>query len=145
MGDTYNFFFGEEHRHRLQPKHFGLSLQAIVNNQKYTLMAIEFDLNQFFDGTIVVINKATGAPIEPQPPLSNVSVSSTDTSVATVTFDPNTPTKVRIDGVKDGSASINISAVADFGNKGTKTFSGAVSVTVNAELDITITGTAVNK
>lgn len=147
MGDIiYNYYFGEkEHRHKLKVHHFELALQSIVNNQKYTVMAIEFDLSQFFDGSIVVVNKATGAPVDPQPSLSNVSVASTDTNVATVIFDPTVPNKVRIDGVSNGSAQINLSAVADFGGGKTRTFSGAVSVTVDAELAITITGTATTK
>lgn len=141
MGDIYNYYFVKKYRHRrFNPKKHYLALQVEFNNIKFIIMSIQFQDNQHFDGTLVVVKKKTGQPLDPQPTLSNISINDANPELFTITQDPSNPIKVRFDAVADGLGSATFSATVGDINFNTP----VIPVNVTPELALDVVGQAVD-
>lgn len=139
MGDTYNFFFGGHERHRLHPAQYSLALEVELNNIKVIIMSLTIlDTSSPVNANIVVVKKKTGVKIDPQPALSNVSITDNNPEIFTIAQpDPTGNAKaVVVTPVTDGTGTAAITAQADFGGGSVKNFSGPASVVINPELTL---------
>lgn len=93
---------------------------------KGEIMAISLTTTQFVEGVLQPVNRK-GKPAKVQP--GSIDYSSSDTSVFTVTEDPNDETKLVITAVGEGTGQLDYSADADLGD-GVVTISGFTAVEV---------------
>lgn len=122
-------------RHKKRKQRTKLILVTIINKSKIKILAMEFNVKEFVDTNLALVDHDTQAPIDAT--FANITLTSSDTSVFTCDSDVNADGITDVLGIAEGSATLTVTADATY----TDSKTGLV-VTGNKSVDVPVTITA---